>query len=591
MKSKLNCYLFACFLTSTIVVTGCKDPIIQTDRGGITGLLEPGDLNNEMTKSIASANQIELEKYADEWKYNKDGHTNGPPHLGLALSGGGMRSANFCIGVLHGLEQLNVLSNVDVISSVSGGGYAASWFYIQSISNNFDQTALFDDEGKYQQYLANHGEMMSHEPASPPEYRWMEYLLTEVPFTLCSIPVNAFANGLFGWHVNVSPVRYMYQNGIDRIYDMIPEDHGIGKRSDFDLLHLSTGQRNTKYASMTDLSRASYVNPPIRIKFSQLGTNIVGRLPFPIVNTTAFIESSSDYSDHWLRNRVFEFTPNHFGSDYYGYQTNFPSDMDYNKAIAISGAAVDTTSISPGATASWVESALNVNWGYWIHNSNQSYPIYYQKMWMFPIYPTLGHYQRDIYGTDIYLNDGGYSDNLAAYSLVRRYCQSIIIVDAGYDPHYTFADYKVMRNALRDEKGVTFSVPDIDKFVLNTNYFGTNSWDNPVMTGTISYFPWPKVNQYQLTNNSTINIIYIKLSLDLDSNSLLKYPKNIQIYYEAHKNDTMWNLGKWFESSSFPHRSTKDLSYTLDEIKAFQDLGYLFVTKNPNIFNPYSHAN
>lgn len=57
------------------------------------------------------------------------------PH-GLALSGGGIRSAAFCIGVMQALEEAGqprttgaptiVLPNFDYISSVSGGGYAAA---------------------------------------------------------------------------------------------------------------------------------------------------------------------------------------------------------------------------------------------------------------------------------------------------------------------------------------------------------------------------------------------------------------------------------------------------------------------------------
>ena len=42
---------------------------------------------------------------------------------GVCLSGGGIRSATFNLGVLQGLAQLGLLPNVDYISSVSGGGY------------------------------------------------------------------------------------------------------------------------------------------------------------------------------------------------------------------------------------------------------------------------------------------------------------------------------------------------------------------------------------------------------------------------------------------------------------------------------------
>ena len=47
--------------------------------------------------------------------------------VGLAFSGGGVRSATFNLGVLQGLQQLDVLRHVDYLSTVSGGGFIGSW--------------------------------------------------------------------------------------------------------------------------------------------------------------------------------------------------------------------------------------------------------------------------------------------------------------------------------------------------------------------------------------------------------------------------------------------------------------------------------
>ncbi len=46
---------------------------------------------------------------------------------GLTFSGGGIRSATFCLGVLQGLATYGLLKHFDYISTVSGGGYIASW--------------------------------------------------------------------------------------------------------------------------------------------------------------------------------------------------------------------------------------------------------------------------------------------------------------------------------------------------------------------------------------------------------------------------------------------------------------------------------
>jgi Patatin-like phospholipase len=45
---------------------------------------------------------------------------------GIALSGGGIRSATFCLGVLQALAKANLLKRFDYLSTVSGGGYVGS---------------------------------------------------------------------------------------------------------------------------------------------------------------------------------------------------------------------------------------------------------------------------------------------------------------------------------------------------------------------------------------------------------------------------------------------------------------------------------
>lgn len=43
--------------------------------------------------------------------------------VGFALSGGGIRSATFCLGLFQALARLNLVRRIDVLSTVSGGGY------------------------------------------------------------------------------------------------------------------------------------------------------------------------------------------------------------------------------------------------------------------------------------------------------------------------------------------------------------------------------------------------------------------------------------------------------------------------------------
>ena len=65
---------------------------------------------------------LEAERaYIDEWR-KKTGRTGRTKVTGLALSGGGIRSAVFCLGVVQALAKNGVLKNFDYLSTVSGGG-------------------------------------------------------------------------------------------------------------------------------------------------------------------------------------------------------------------------------------------------------------------------------------------------------------------------------------------------------------------------------------------------------------------------------------------------------------------------------------
>jgi hypothetical protein len=59
-------------------------------------------------------------------------HRGDPPTerdlIGLAFSGGGIRSATFGLGVLQALKETTVLGRIHYLSTVSGGGYVGAWY-------------------------------------------------------------------------------------------------------------------------------------------------------------------------------------------------------------------------------------------------------------------------------------------------------------------------------------------------------------------------------------------------------------------------------------------------------------------------------
>ncbi len=89
--------------------------------------LRGGD-HDELYVSFAGARARES-AHIDAARAGHDGAQ--PPgaadRVGLALSGGGIRSATFCLGVLQALARGRYLQQVDYLSTVSGGGYVGAW--------------------------------------------------------------------------------------------------------------------------------------------------------------------------------------------------------------------------------------------------------------------------------------------------------------------------------------------------------------------------------------------------------------------------------------------------------------------------------
>jgi predicted acylesterase/phospholipase RssA len=71
--------------------------------------------------------------------------------VGLAFSGGGIRSASFNLGVLQGLAELRILHLFDYLSTVSGGGYIGSWLQAWTRRRGFSEVhdALHPDYEKH----------------------------------------------------------------------------------------------------------------------------------------------------------------------------------------------------------------------------------------------------------------------------------------------------------------------------------------------------------------------------------------------------------------------------------------------------------
>lgn len=98
------------------------------------------EVNNSTGKTLCVFAPQEDASYSEHRFRIEAGETDwsqDPEAIGVALSGGGTRAAAIAMGVLAGLDDLGLLTHVqpgakkkvDLISSVSGGGYAAYYLY------------------------------------------------------------------------------------------------------------------------------------------------------------------------------------------------------------------------------------------------------------------------------------------------------------------------------------------------------------------------------------------------------------------------------------------------------------------------------
>jgi hypothetical protein len=139
--------------------------------------------------------------------------------------------------------------------------------------------------------------------------------------------------------------------------------------------------------------------------------------------------------------------------------------------------------------------------------------------------------------TYVNFSDGGHFDNLGLYEMVLRRCKFIVIVDAGRDPAYVFADLGNAIRKVRVDLGIPIEIrvapPKKSKGPVNHCAFGTirySAVDGPVNDGAL---------------------IYIKPVVSGDE------PPDVLNYKAAHK--------------EFPHEPGKSLSEP--QLESYRSLG------------------
>ncbi|MCH2003085.1 patatin-like phospholipase family protein [Acinetobacter seifertii] len=634
-------------------------------------------LNDYKTYNDTSIPWQQIDERETKYYQVEKGHIAGKPELGLALSGGGQRAAAVSIGFLEALQEKDILSHVDTISSVSGGSYAAYWWYTHhywaakekelpklkkdlfkryyiselcdSVSNNLNTNKSIEPDS-YKEKCAQEFEHMNLQKRYE-NYRFFTldrnsgHLLTRIQEPLeakfpsanglggldeglritenfgkttsltVTWPLHILVNGLFDMKLNVNMFQKYYQNGLEREYGRYP------------ICNENTCKALKSYANQSGNPLSVEITDP---STDELYAEITQqKLPFWVINTTATYSQKSwpkmlrnlpiaGYS-HSLANTVYEFTPVSQGSPRFGYCSqeqegcHLSKPLKLSRKIAISGAAIDA--LSP--TQNTLIDVANLSLGQYVSNPKIADNVRTVHR-MLPIPFVWFHENRhDEQSPFIYLTDGGHSDNLGIYSLIRRGTKKIIVLDSehegGQKNGETTANFEALRKdrcMLMQDHGVFISIPELNlpsieddcslaiphfKNLMPGMTFDFHHANQSVFIGTIYQMNsnFKDIENHlsdTVTAQEIAKIYYVKLSADYSDTS-----KPQAVVNDLSKIDNQGDclMGKFDNSgkyscdtrsyaherakgrtNSYPQVSTADIAFGPEEHSAYVGIGY-----------------
>lgn len=118
--------------------------------------------DSSVIHNLSPENEKEaIQSRRDNFKLNEMTRTG---TTGLALSGGGIRSATFCLGLVRALAKKGLLKKFDYLSTVSGGGYLGGMLgrlYTKDNNNYSIEEALASDDTILLAWLRNNGRYLT----------------------------------------------------------------------------------------------------------------------------------------------------------------------------------------------------------------------------------------------------------------------------------------------------------------------------------------------------------------------------------------------------------------------------------------------
>uniref|UniRef100_UPI00313E4368 patatin-like phospholipase family protein n=1 Tax=Hydrogenophaga sp. OTU3427 TaxID=3043856 RepID=UPI00313E4368 len=493
---------------AALVLAGCATPIDTRPKL---------DLNNEDPAEIEALFKPERS------------HLKERPKIGLALAGGGTKAAVFAHGVLHGLNDAKVLQHVDVISSVSGGSYAAMWYFTKHLEaqrHGFPVQQIFedcwaawrlnpatdskkDDWVEYSRIFASASKqekqpckgVTHYEPGDP--YRFQSHLIrypdlfrteyTTITGDSQDAPVGeslgllgrVLAEFLVGWTGFRTGLIDAYQAGIERTWGLnpVPRNAAAGNTESKDSWKYTNDNKTAtaEFQPRMDATSATFADmralykgsnpPPMWVLQSTIGDKAALPNMDTVFEISPFIQGSSLAAAKRTSN------PEEF----------HPEIQQLPSAVRASAAFADSQGVQPGLLKSLM-----------VGISNNLLP---SSRWGVDITLKDGKTAR--------LSDGGGSDNLGLMSLVRRRLDDIIIADSAQDKRGTMQDLCWAQKALKQEE-LIMTFDDLENFDQLCQYhfdrsnpemnwaYNVSMWLNPVVRGKITSEKTKKVTRLWL---------------------------------------------------------------------------------------------
>jgi len=417
----------------------------------------------------------------------EDSAQHGPPEnvIGLALSGGGIRSATFDLGFLQGLRYKDVLDQFDYASAVSGGGYLAAWQ--QAHLGAFP--SLRRDLFAYQVGADSQDDLLRNHEDHVEHLRTHTGFLNQGGWWEGPVMVAGWA-WRWPFHLILDDVlhwrgRFKFQHVIDIYRSRIEDTYFRGKPPS------SRGVRSIPEGRLVDVNAPGHERlTPYMILNANLSNRGESRVRVNYPKYRVEDEDGEDPGTSWN----FEFTRHFTGSDATGYvnsggfgvpvsevveRKDVPvsvkveldgtdqSPFRLSEAVAASGAAFDSLAVGNWIDAPGVSETvyligggvLNLNLGLDSPNFARSYDGWW-SIWDYARMVTFQRIPRlvDPGARWLHITDGGHYENLGVIALLRRGARCIVAVDASADPDRRFADLRALRARVR-ELDLTWATP------------------------------------------------------------------------------------------------------------------------------------